>query len=82
MILLSLSLRLLDGGGQRIEGLLGLDHGRLDLATPLVDGVDVGAQGGRLPLEVLQAMKLLEAWVHRGIRTLLVNCLRQWTGDD
>jgi hypothetical protein len=50
----------------RVERQSGLDDWRLDLATSLVHGVDVGAQGCRLPFEFLQVVELLEAGMHKG----------------
>ena len=45
---------------------LSLVNGSLDLAAPLIHGVDVGAQGCGLPFEFLQAMELFEAGMHDG----------------
>ena len=49
---------------ERVECRASLQNGRLDLAPPLVHGVDVGAQGCRLAFEFLQAMELFKAGVH------------------
>ncbi len=84
----ALRLPLVDGLEEGLEVPSGLEDRRLDGEASLVDGVDTGAQGGRLPFEVLQVVELLEAGVHRGTvsptnaeRRTPNACLAEATGE-